>query len=394
VSRLNPVIAGLPTTIFTVMSALATQHKAVNLGQGFPDEDGPADIRQVAADALLTQSNQYPPMRGVPALRAAVAAHDQRFYGLPIDPDAGVLVTSGATEALAAAILAFVAPGTRVLVFEPVYDSYAPMIELAGGIVQRVRLRAPDWSVPWDAVDAAFAAGTGVVLLNTPMNPCGKVWSADELDQLARRLVAHDALAICDDVYEHLVFDGARHVTLLERPGMLARAVKIGSAGKTFSLTGWKVGYLSGAPALVEACAKAHQFLTFTTPPALQAGIAFGLCKPDAYFQGLAAGLQAKRDRLAAGLADIGFTVLPCQGTYFLTADYSAFSDAADVDFARHLVTQIGVACIPLSPFYARPDPSQRLIRFCFIKQDAVLDEGLARLRLLQSAGPRVRASG
>jgi N-succinyldiaminopimelate aminotransferase len=376
----NRLLASLGTTVFTHMSALAAAHGAVNLGQGFPDTDGPHDIIEAAARALLDQSNQYPPMRGLPALRAAVAAHDRRFYGLDLDPERGVLVTSGATEALASALLAFIEPGDKVLLFEPLYDSYLPMVRRAGGVPVLARLTPPHWDVPWDSVRQAFADGVRLVLLNTPMNPCAKVWCYDELAQLAAMVEAVDGRVISDEVYEHLVFDGARHVSLLELPGMATRAVKIGSAGKSFSLTGWKVGYVSGDPALIDQIAKAHQYLTFTTPPALQAAVAYALGKGEDYYAPFVAELAAKRDRLALGLASRGFAPLPCQGTYFLTCDYSAWSRAADTLFAEDLVRARGVATIPLSPFYDQPPAAQTLIRFCFIKQDSVLDAGLAKL--------------
>ena len=381
--RANRQIAALGTTIFTTMSALAARHGAVNLGQGFPDEDGPLALRELAARALIEGPNQYPPMRGLPQLRAAVAAHDRRFYGLDIDPDAGVLVTSGATEALAAALLAFIEPGDEVIVFEPAYDSYRPMIERAGGVVRAVGLAAPDWAVPWAALDAAITPRTRLMLVNSPMNPTGKVFSRDELAGLAGRACAHDLIVLADEVYEHLVFDGARHVCLLELPGMDRRALKIGSAGKSFSMTGWKVGYLSGDPALIDPVARAHQFLTFTTPPNLQVAVAEGLASGDGYFNELTQMLQKKRDFLAQGLAGLGFDVLPCAGTYFLTADYRRFDGAPDSTFAERLVASPGVATIPVSAFQSRVPEGQHLVRFCFIKRQEVLEEGLARLARL-----------
>lgn len=379
--RGNSLVAGLGTTIFTEMSALAQQHQAVNLGQGFPDEDGPQALREIAARALVEGPNQYPPMRGLASLRAAVAAHDRRFYGLDIDPELGVLVTSGATEAIASALLALIEPGDEVVVIEPAYDCYRPMIRRAGGVVRSIGLRAPDWAIPWDELDAAITPRTRMMLVNSPMNPTGKVFTREELAGIAARAVAHDLIVLADEVYEHLVFDGARHVSLLELPGMDQRALKIGSAGKSFSFTGWKVGYVSGAPALVDLVAKAHQFVTFTTPPNLQIAVAEGLTWPDSFFSAFIADLQERRDRLAEGLTALGFQILPCAGTYFLCADYSAFSDASDAMFARQLVEQAGVATIPVGAFQEHAPADQRLVRFCFIKQRAVLDEGLARLR-------------
>lgn len=379
--RGNSLVAGLGTTIFTEMSALAARHQAVNLGQGFPDEDGPAALREIAARALIQGPNQYPPMRGLAGLRAAVAAHDRRFYGLDIDPEHGVLVTSGATEAIASALLALIEPGDEVVVIEPAYDCYRPMIRRAGGIVKSVGCTAPDWAIPWDRLDAAITPRTRLMLVNSPMNPTGKVFSQEELAGIAARAVAHDLIVLADEVYEHLVFDGARHVSLLELPGMAGRALKIGSAGKSFSFTGWKVGYVSGDPALVDLVAKAHQFVTFTTPPNLQIAVAEGLGWADDFFAGFIADLQQRRDLLADGLGALGFKILPCAGTYFLCADYSALSGAPDTVLARQLVEQAGVATIPVSAFQEDVPPHQRLVRFCFIKRREVLDEGLARLR-------------
>ena len=379
---LNPDFASLGTTIFTTMSALAAEHDAINLGQGFPDEDGPADIRQMAAQALINGPNQYPPMTGLLALRQAVADHDQRFYGLTYDARDEILVTSGATEALTACLMALLAPGDEVVLFEPLYDSYLPIIRQCGAVPRIVRLEAPGWSVPKGALAAAFSPATKLVLLNTPMNPTGKLFAAEELAAIARLATAHDAYVLCDEVYEHLVFDGAAHHPIAALPEMRARTLRIGSAGKTFSLTGWKVGYVSGPRELISTVAKVHQFLTFTTPPGLQAAVAYALAKPDAYYAGLAASLQAKRDRLAAGLSGVGFAVLPAHGTYFLTAltDGIGPSFATDVDYARWLTVEIGVATVPCSAFYAGPNPPQNMIRFCFCKKDDVLDAAIARL--------------
>ena len=379
---LNPDFASLGTTIFTTMSALAAEHDAINLGQGFPDEDGPADIRQMAAQALINGPNQYPPMTGLLALRQAVADHDQRFYGLTYDARDEILVTSGATEALTACLMALLAPGDEVVLFEPLYDSYLPIIRQCGAVPRIVRLEAPGWSVPKGALAAAFSPATKLVLLNTPMNPTGKLFAGEELAAIARLALAHDAFVLCDEVYEHLVFDGAAHHPIAALPEMRARTLRIGSAGKTFSLTGWKVGYVSGPRDLIATVAKVHQFLTFTTPPGLQAAVAYALAKPDAYYAGLAASLQAKRDRLAAGLSGVGFAVLPAHGTYFLTAltDGIGPSFATDVDYARWLTVEIGVATVPCSAFYAGPNPPQNMIRFCFCKKDDVLDAAIARL--------------
>lgn len=387
---LNPDFANLGTTIFTTMSALAVEHGAINLGQGFPDEDGPADIIAKAAEALTTGPNQYPPMAGLPTLRQAVAAHDRRFYGLDYDWQDEILVTSGATEALAACLMALLAPGDEVVLFEPLYDSYLPIIRQCGAVPRIVRLEAPGWDIPQDALVAAFSPATKLVLINSPMNPTGKLFTAEALEAIARLARAHDAYLVCDEVYEHLVFDGRRHQPIAALPEMRARTLRIGSAGKSFSLTGWKVGYVSGPRELVSAVARVHQFLTFTTPPGLQAAVAYALAKEDSYYVGLATSLEAKRDRLAAGLRQVGFTVLPAEGTYFLTAltDGIGPALASDIDYARWLTTEAGVAVIPCSAFYAGDNPPRNMIRFCFCKKDEVLDAAIARLAAALGSDP------
>ncbi|KGM35941.1 aminotransferase [Inquilinus limosus] len=376
----NAIFSGLGTTVFEVMSRLARQHSAVNLGQGFPDGKGPEDVLRVAATAITDGWNQYPPMLGLPELRQAVAAHEKRFYGLEVDPDSEVVVTSGATEALAAALFALIEPGDEVVLFEPLYDAYLPLVRRAGGVPKFVHLTPPDWSFDRAALARAFSPRTKAVLFNNPLNPAAKVFGAAELDLLAEFVEGADAYAICDEVYEHLVFDGRRHQPLIARPGMRERCLKIGSAGKTFSLTGWKVGYVTAAPALATLLGKAHQFLTFTTPPNLQAAVAYGLAKGDDYFDGLTAELQGKRDRFAAGLQRLGLAALPCDGTYFVNLDIGSTGfDGDDQAFCRHLIEEVGVAAIPVSAFYAET-PLPTVARFCFAKQDAVLDEALARL--------------
>ena len=376
----NALLSALGTTIFTQMSALAVRHSAINLGQGFPDTDGPADVVRAAADALLDQRNQYPPLTGLPELRAAVAAANRRFWGIELDPNTGVVVTSGATEALTACMMALLDPGDEIVLIEPLYDTYLPIVRLLGAVPRLVRLQPPGWDLPRAELAAAFGPRTKAIMLNTPMNPTGKVFSADELGFIAGLLRQHDAYAICDEVYEHLVFAPARHVPLMTLPGMTDRCLRIGSAGKTFSLTGWKVGYVSGPPSLISVVAKAHQNLTFTTPPNLQRAVAQGLAKDDAYFAALAAALAAKRDRLSTGLRAVGFDVLPTDGSYFVIADYSAFGfDGDDVAFCRHITEHAGVAAIPVSAFY-EGDAPRGWIRFAFCKQDAVLDEACARL--------------
>ncbi len=384
--RGNIILNGYGTTIFTTMSALAHDHGAANLGQGFPDDNGPDDVRAVAAEALLHQSNQYPPMRGTLELRSAVAAHERRFYGLDIDPVDGVLVTCGATEALAACILALTNPDDEVIVIEPLYDSYVPIIRRAGAYPRYIRLQPPHWQLERAMLEAAITSRTKAIILNSPHNPTGAVMSAAEREMIADVLRAHPhVIAICDDVYEHLIFDGAAHVPLLSIPGLERQVLKIGSAGKSFSLTGWKVGYISGDAALIDLVAKAHQFLTFTTPPNLQAGVAYGLAKDNSYFQNFRASLQAKRNSFAQALYDIGFDICPSAGTYFLSAGYARFSDATAIDFAQILVRDFKVATIPYDPFYADPDgaPTPKLIRFCFAKQDHILMQATERLSAL-----------
>jgi aspartate/methionine/tyrosine aminotransferase len=376
----NHLLAATGTTIFTVMSALAVRHGAINLGQGFPDVEGPSDVVRAAADALLDGRNQYPPLTGVPELREAVAAANARFWGLAVDPAAGVVVTSGATEAIAACLMALLNPGDEVVLIEPLYDTYLPVVRMLGAVPKLVRLEPPGWDLPREALRAAFGPRTKALMLNTPMNPTGKVFTREELAFLAGLLAEHDAYAICDEVYEHLVFSPARHVPLASLPGMAARCLRIGSAGKTFSLTGWKVGYVSGPAALVGVVAKAHQNLTFTTPPNLQRAVAIGLARDDAYFGELAGSLAAKCARLSAGLGRVGFRVLPAQGSYFVVADFSGFGFAGDdVAFSRHITEAAGVACIPVSAFYEGDAPSH-WVRFAFCKKDEVLDEAVGRL--------------
>ncbi len=390
----NHLLAATGTTIFTVMSALANQHNAINLGQGFPDTDGPQDILDAAAAALMDGRNQYPPMTGVPELRQAVAATNRRFYGLTIDPEREVVVTSGATEAITACLMAVLDPGDEVVLIEPLYDTYLPVVRLLGAVPKLVRLEPPDWELPRAALAAAFGPRTKAILFNSPMNPTGKVFTAAELAFIADLLQRHDAYAICDEVYEHLTFDGWRHIPLMTLPGMFERCMRIGSAGKTFSLTGWKVGYVSAPAALAGIVAKAHQNLTFTTPPNLQRAVAIGLARDDAYFTGLAEGLRARRDQLAAGLARIGFAVLETRGSYFITADFAPLGFAGDdVAFCRHITQAAGVTAIPVTAFYEGDAPSH-FARFAFCKRATVLDEALARLaRHFAAAAPAARSA-
>jgi len=381
----SPVFSALPTTIFEVMSGLARDHRAVNLGQGFPDSEGPEDVREAAARALMSGPNQYPPMLGLPILREAVAAHYRRHQGLALSPDQ-VIITAGATEALAAAFLALVAPGDEVAMFQPVYDAYAPMVRRAGGVARLVRLDPPDWRLTQATLDAAFGPKTKLVVLNNPLNPGAVVYDAEQLGRLAEACVRHDVIAICDEVWEHVVFDGVRHIPLMALPGMSERTVKIGSAGKIFSLTGWKVGWTVSSPPLAARLAKAHQFLTFTVAPATQAAIAYGLGKDMAYFETMRAEFARGRDRLTAGLEASGFVVAPSRGTYFLNIDLVASGLALDdMTFCLRAVKEFGVAAIPISAFYEQDAPTN-MVRLCFSKRDETLDMGIERLAKARAA--------
>jgi N-succinyldiaminopimelate aminotransferase len=377
--RGNSVYSGLPTTVFETMSRLAREHDAVNLGQGFPDDPGPADVRQRAADAVLDGWNQYPPMLGLPELRSAVADHYARHQDVDLDPEREVLITSGATEAIAAALFALVEPGDEVVLFQPMYDAYLPLVRRAGGVPRFVTLQPPSWGLTEGALAAAFSARTRVVLFNNPLNPTATMFTDEDLALLARFVVASDAVVISDEVWEHVVFDGRAHRTLLAVPELRDRTVKVGSAGKIFSLTGWKVGFACAAPPLRDMVAKAHQFLTFTTPPNLQTAVAYGLAKPDDSFRAMRTGFARSRDRLADGLRSLGFPVLPSEATYFLDVDLAPLGVTDDVAFCRGLVMEHGVAAIPVSAFYAE-DPVTTVVRFCFAKHDATLDRALERL--------------
>ena len=377
---LNTDLAALGTTIFTVMSALANQHGAINLGQGFPDTEGPADIIQAAADALKDGRNQYPPMTGVPELRQAVAAANKRFYDLDIDPDSEVIVTSGATEALAACLMTLLNPGDEIVLIEPLYDTYLPVVRMLGAIPRLVRLKPPHWNLPREELAAAFGPKTKAILLNSPMNPASKVFDRDDLEFIASLVKQHDAYAVCDEVYEHLIFDGLKHIPLMTLPGMRERCLRIGSAGKTFALTGWKIGYITAPKTLAAVAMKAHQNLIFATPPNLQRAVALGLAKDDAYFNQLAADLQERRDILSEGLARIGFGVLKVQGSYFITTDVRPLGwNGDDVSFCRHITEHAKVAAIPVTAFYEGDAPNH-FVRFAFCKKPEILREAIARL--------------
>ncbi len=376
----NPIYAALPTTIFEVMSGLAREHGAINLGQGFPDEPGPEPIRRHAAEAVLNGYNQYPPMAGLPELREAVACHYGRFQGLDLDWKSEVTVTSGATEALACAFLALIEPGDEVVLFQPLYDAYLPMVRRAGGVARLVSLQPPHWRFDRAMLDAAFSDKTRLVVLNNPLNPTASVCPEADLALLAEFCVRFDAVAVCDEVWEQVIFEPARNLPLMAFAGMRERCVKIGSAGKMFALTGWKVGFLMAAPPLTQVLAKAHQFLTFTTPPNLQAAVAWGLGNSDDWFETMPRDLARSRDRLAHSLRREGFAVLESAGTYFLNVDLAASGvDEGDRDFCLRAVKEAGVAAIPVSAFY-ETDPVTTIVRLCFAKRDETLDEGARRL--------------
>lgn len=380
---LNPVFATRPVTIFQVMSALARRHGAINLGQGFPDEDGPRELLESAARAILEDSNQYAPVLGVAALRAAVARANKRFYGLEIDPEREVLVTAGATEGLASAFLALLAPGDEAILLAPFYDSYLPMVEAAGAKAVVIPLQPPDWRLDPATLEAAISPRTRLIAINTPHNPTGKVWRRAELSVVADACRRHDLIALCDEVYEHLVFDGVPHETLLAFDGMRDRAIRIGSAGKTFSVTGWRIGYLTGPPHLIEGVMKAHQFVAYTSPPHLQKAVAEGLDLPGDYYARFAGALQEKREIMRGALEGAGFSTLPCEGTYFMLADIRAVGiQGPDDAFCRMITEEAKVAAVPVSAFYPQAERAPRhLARFCFCKKRDVLEEAGRRLK-------------
>jgi N-succinyldiaminopimelate aminotransferase len=380
---LNRGLAGLGTTIFAEMSELAVATGSVNLGQGFPDTDGPREIARAAADAILAgQGNQYPPGAGIPELRQAVAAHQLRFYGLELDPGSQVLVTAGATEAIAAALLALVEPGDEVIAFEPYYDSYAACITFAGGIRVPVTLRAPFFRPDLDALRAAVTSRTRAILLNSPHNPTGSVFTRAELTAIAELACERDLLVISDEVYEHMVFDG-EHVPIGTLPGMAERTATISSAAKTFSFTGWKIGWVTGSPAMVSAVRTVKQFLTYVSGGPFQYAIARALALPGEYFESVAADLAPKRDLMCDGLATAGFEVYRPAGTYFITTDIRSLGEVSGLEFCRWLPGAAGVVAIPMQVFYDDADAGRHQVRFAFCKRKEVLTEALTRLSRL-----------
>ena len=373
-------LQGFGTTIFTQMSALAVETNSVNLGQGFPDTDGPAEVAEAARQAILDGHNQYPPLPGIAPLREAVSEHRARFRGQEFDPDGEILITAGATEALAATMLAMTGPGDEVITFEPYYDSYAAGIALSGATRRVVTLRAPDWSFDPDELRAAFTPATKVMLLNTPHNPTGKVFSREELALIAELCCEHDVVAVTDEVYEHLVFDG-EHIPLATLPGMAERTLSVSSAGKIFSFTGWKIGWACGPADMVAAVRTAKQFLTFVSGAPLQHAVAVGLRLGDDFYDGYTAEMKAKRDRLCTGLADAGFDVLAPAGTYFASCDIGSIGETDGIEFCLGLPERAGVVAVPTMVFYDDKAAGAPIVRFAFCKKDEVLDEAVTRLK-------------
>jgi N-succinyldiaminopimelate aminotransferase len=371
---------GFGTTIFAEMSALAVATDSINLGQGFPDTDGPPEVMDAAVAAIRAGHNQYPPGIGIPELRTAIAAHQSKWYGLDYDADTEILVTAGATEGIAAALLALCEPGDDVVTFEPYYDSYAACIALAGAQRRVVQLRAPDYGFDPDALEAAITPRTRVLLLNSPHNPTGKVFTRDELELITQLCVERDLVAITDEVYEHLVFDG-EHLPLATFPGMRDRTVTISSGGKTFSCTGWKVGWICAVPELIGAVRTVKQFLTYVNGGPFQYGVAVGLGLPGSSFRRIAAELGEKRDRLAVGLAGAGLTVLPSAGTYFLSVDIRSLGESDGLAFCRSLPERVGVVAVPSVAFYDDKEAGSSLVRFACCKRLDVIDEAAARLQ-------------
>ncbi|WDI32354.1 aminotransferase [Hyphococcus flavus] len=381
--NLNAVFSGRPQSIFPTMSALAREHDAINLGQGFPDEDGPKAIRELAAHLTVEGPNQYAPVGGVPELREAVAYDNKRFYGLDIDPLTQTLIVSGATEGLAAAFMGFLSPGDEAVLLAPFYECYAPQIEAAGAAIRFVDLEPPEWRLNADALEAAVTKKTKLIVINTPHNPLGKVMTLGELEIVADVASRHDLIVVCDEVYEHLIFDGAKHIPLMTLPGMFERTIRIGSAGKTFSLTGFRIGYVTGPEDLITGVLKCHQHLAYTSPMPYQSAVACGLRMGDDYYAAFVADMQAKRDLMSAGLKRTGFKVLPCDGTYFITVDINSVGRDDDVAFCEEITEHAKVAAVPISAFYhsSQEDAPRNFARFCFCKKPDVLEEACDRLR-------------
>jgi len=378
----NPVFSARPKSIFPTMTALARQYDAINLGQGFPDEDGPREILEVAAEALLEGPNQYAPIEGIPTLRQAVAEDNKRFYNLDINPDSETMICSGATEGLASVFWGLLQPGDEVILFAPFYECYAPQIEATGATVKYVSLQPPEWQVSADALEAAITSKTRMIVINTPHNPLGTVMSMEELEIIAGAARHHNLVVVCDEVYEHLVFEGSSHIPLMTLPGMFERCLRIGSAGKSFSLTGFRIGYITGPDPLITAVKKAHQVTCFSAPVPLQLAVAHALQFTDDYYQKFTSEMQQKRDLLSEGLRSTGLTTFDAQGTYFLICDITSVGFEDDVTFCETITKEAGVTAVPVSAFY---DPSisdipRHFARFCFCKKHDVLKAAVQRL--------------
>ncbi|MFT4296807.1 MAG: pyridoxal phosphate-dependent aminotransferase [Micropruina sp.] len=380
---LNRALAGFTSTIFAEMSALAARTGAVNLGQGFPDFDGPPSMLERARRAIAEGVNQYPPGIGDPDLRNAITEHQQRWYGIDLDPDSQVLVTAGATEGIAAAMLGLLEPGDEVVLLEPYYDSYAATIALAGGVRRPVRLEPPDFALPREAMAAAVGPRTRLILLNSPHNPTGMVLGRDDLAFIAELAVRHDLIVVTDEVYEHLTFDGVPHLPLSTLPGMAERTITLSSAGKTFSATGWKIGWATGPAELVAAVRAAKQFLTYVNGAPFQPAVADALRLPDSYFDDFRMALQTKRDRLIGGLGAAGIATFRPSGTYFVVADARSLGFDDGYQLCRELPELCGVVAVPMQVFYDDPAGARHLVRFAFCKRDEVLDEAVRRLRTI-----------
>lgn len=377
----NPVFAASGISVFEIMSRLATETGAINLGQGFPEGLEPQELIAAATDALHNGSHQYPPMLGLPTLRKAVADNARRFFNIEADWETEILITSGATEALADSFFALMNSGDEVIVLEPAYDSYSPVIRRAGGVVVPVRLAPPHWELPLQALSDAITPRTRMIVVNNPMNPIGKVFTREELNFIAELAVKHNLFIIADEVYEHLTFDDNKHISLFSLPEIRDRVVRIGSAGKSFSLTGWKVGYITAEAQLLKVISRVHQYMTFTTPPALQTAVAVGLNLPDSYFTGLREELAKRRDYLDAGLREAGFNIASAPATYFAVADISDLDkDGDDLAFSQRLTREAGVTPVPVSSFYSERNITSH-VRFCFAKKLDTLETAINRLR-------------
>jgi N-succinyldiaminopimelate aminotransferase len=379
-TRLAKRMQGIPPTIFAEMSALAVSTGSLNLGQGFPDKDGPASVVEQAVAALRGGRNQYPPGRGLPELREAVAGHQAKHYGIEIDPRDEVLVTTGATEGIAAALLALLDPGDEIVVLEPFYDSYVACIQMAGAVRRPVTLKAPDFRLDIEALRAAVTGRTTAMLVNSPHNPTGAVLNREELAAIAEVAVEHDLVVITDDVYEHLIFDGREHIPLCTLPGMWDRTVSISSAGKTFSFTGWKIGWATGPADLVRAVESAKQWLTFSSGAPLQPAVAYALTEENDYYDALSRELQAKRDLLCAGLGELDMDVYVPEGTYFVTSDVGRLGFRDGLEFCLALPERAGVVAIPSQMFYDDYEEGRHKVRWAFCKETALLEESIRRL--------------